>query len=51
MQFNQVLISAVQLNTQSNELKKELKNKKNITALGFEYIRDCQGKLQLLEVW
>ena len=47
MQFNQVLISAVQLNTQSNEFFKIL-NKKNITALGFEFIRDCQGKLPIV---
>ncbi len=47
MQFNQVLISAVQLNTQSNEFFKIL-NKKNITALGFEFIRDGQGKLPIV---
>ena len=47
MQRGQRLISAVQMSTQSTVFFKVL-NKKNITAFGFEFIKDKQDKLPLV---
>ena len=47
MQRGQRLISAVQMSTQSTVYFKVL-NKKNITAFGFEFIKDKQDKLPLV---
>jgi alanine dehydrogenase len=47
MQRGQRLISAVQMSTQSTVYFKVL-NKKNITAFGFEFIKDQQDKLPLV---
>ena len=47
MHNGQELISAVQMSTQSAEYFKTL-NKKNITAFGFEFIKDNQGKLPIV---
>ncbi len=47
MQRGQSLISAVQMSTQSADFFKTL-NKKNITALGFEFIKDKQDKLPIV---
>ena len=44
---NQVLISAIQMNIQSAEFFNKI-NKKNITAFGFEFIKDNQGKLPIV---
>ena len=47
MHKGQELISAVQMSTQSAEYFKTL-NKKNITAFGFEFIKDNQDKLPIV---
>ena len=47
MQSSQVLISAVQMSTQSSNYFKML-NKKKIAAFGFEFIKDNQGKLPIV---
>jgi len=47
MQKGQELISAVQMSTQANEYFKTL-NQKNITAFGFEFIKDKQNKLPIV---
>jgi alanine dehydrogenase len=47
MQKGQELISAVQMSTQANEYFKTL-NQKNITAFGFEFIKDRQDKLPIV---
>jgi len=47
MRSNQTLISAVQISTQKTEYFNEL-NKKHISSLGFEFIRDKQGKLPIV---
>ena len=47
MHKGQELISAVQMSTQSAEYFKTL-NKKNITAFGFEFIKDTQDKLPIV---
>ena len=47
MQMGQVLISAVQMSTQSKEYFQTL-NKKKISAFGFEFIRDSQAKLPIV---
>ena len=47
MHKGQELISAVQMCTQSAEYFKTL-NKKNITAFGFEFIKDTQDKLPIV---
>ena len=44
---NQILISAIQMNIQSAEFFNKI-NKKNITAFGFEFIKDNQGKLPIV---
>ena len=47
MSQNQILISAIQMNIQSVEFFNKI-NKKNITAFGFEFIKDNQGKLPIV---
>tara|TARA_B100001758_G_C18414898_1_gene618791 strand:+ start:2194 stop:3399 length:1206 start_codon:yes stop_codon:yes gene_type:complete len=47
MQSEQVLISAVQMSTQSSAYFKTL-NKKRIAAFGFEFIKDNQDKLPIV---
>lgn len=47
MHKGQELISAVQMSTQSVEYFKTI-NKKNITAFGFEFIKDKQDKLPIV---
>ena len=47
MHKGQTLISAVQMSTQTVDFFKEL-NKKNISSLGFEFIRDKQEKLPIV---
>ena len=47
MQKGQELISAVQMSTQSDSFFKTL-NQKNITAFGFEFIKDRQDKLPIV---
>ncbi|MAW20792.1 MAG: alanine dehydrogenase [Flavobacteriales bacterium] len=47
MQNEQVLISAVQMSTQSSDYFKTL-NKKRIAAFGFEFIKDNQDKLPIV---
>lgn len=47
MHKGQELISAVQMSTQSAEYFNTL-NKKNITAFGFEFIKDSQDKLPIV---
>ena len=47
MQMGQVLISAVQMSTQSKQYFQIL-NKKKISAFGFEFIRDNQAKLPIV---
>ena len=47
MRSNQTLISAVQMSTQKTEYFNEL-NKKHISSLGFEFIRDKQDKLPIV---
>ena len=47
MHRGQELISAVQMSTQSAEYFKTI-NKKNITAFGFEFIKDNQDKLPIV---
>ena len=47
MHKGQELISAVQMSTQSAEYFKTI-NKKNITAFGFEFIKDNQDKLPIV---
>ncbi len=47
MQIGQVLISAVQMSTQSNSFFKTL-IKKKVSAFGFEFIKDNQGKLPIV---
>jgi alanine dehydrogenase len=47
MHKGQELISAVQMSTQSAEYFKAI-NKKNITAFGFEFIKDNQDKLPIV---
>jgi len=47
MQIGQVLISAVQMSTRSNSYFKTL-IKKEISAFGFEFIKDYQGKLPIV---
>ncbi len=47
MQNGQVLISAVQMSTQSSEYFSIL-NEKNIAAFGFEFIKDNQDKLPIV---
>lgn len=47
MQNSQVLISAIQMSTQSPEYFMTL-NKKNISAFGFEFIKDKQAKLPIV---
>jgi alanine dehydrogenase len=47
MQKGQELISAVQMSTQSDSFFKTL-NQKNITAFGFEFIKDNQNKLPIV---
>jgi alanine dehydrogenase len=47
MQNGQVLISAVQMSTQSSKYFTEL-NKKRIAAFGFEFIKDSQDKLPIV---
>jgi alanine dehydrogenase len=49
MNTGQQLISALQINTQSAEYFKTL-NKKNITAFGFEFIKDKQNKLPFVRI-
>ena len=49
MNTGQQLISALQINTQSAEYFITL-NKKNITAFGFEFIKDKQNKLPFVRV-
>tara|TARA_B100000900_G_scaffold128017_1_gene108157 strand:- start:623 stop:1822 length:1200 start_codon:yes stop_codon:yes gene_type:complete len=44
---NQVLISAIQMNIQSADFFKKI-NKKKISAFGFEFIKDIQGKLPIV---
>ena len=47
MQNGQILISAVQMSTQSKDYFNIL-NKKNVSAFGFEFIRDTQSKLPIV---
>jgi len=47
MQSRQILISAVQMSTQSSEYFRIL-NKKKIAAFGFEFIKDNQNKLPIV---
>jgi alanine dehydrogenase len=47
MQSGQVLISAVQMSTQSKDYFRTL-IKKKVSAFGFEFIRDNQGKLPIV---
>ncbi len=47
MQKGQELISAVQMSTQSDSFFKTL-NQKNISAFGFEFIKDKQNKLPIV---
>ena len=47
IQSGQVLISAVQMSTQSSDYFTTL-NKKKIAAFGFEFIKDEQGKLPIV---
>ena len=47
MQSRQILISAVQISTQSSEYFRIL-NKKKIAAFGFEFIKDNQNKLPIV---
>ena len=47
MNAGQVLISAVQMSTQSSDYFNVL-NKKNISAFGFEFIKDSQDKLPIV---
>ena len=47
MQSGQVLISAVQMSTQSSDYFQTL-NKKKISAFGFEFIKDSQDKLPIV---
>ena len=49
MNNNQQLISAVQLNTQTETYFNTL-NKKSITAFGFEFIKDKQDKLPFVRI-
>jgi alanine dehydrogenase len=44
---NQVLISAIQMNIQSANFFNKI-NKKKISAFGFEFIKDIQGKLPIV---
>lgn len=44
---NQVLISAIQMSIQSTDFFKKI-NKKKISAFGFEFIKDIQGKLPIV---
>ena len=47
MKQNQVLISAIQMNIQSANFFSKI-NKKKISAFGFEFIKDIQGKLPIV---
>ncbi len=47
MHNKQVLISAVQMSTQNTKYFEEL-NKKNISAFGFEFIKDSQHKFPII---